>query len=279
MSLRLLRALVRVRRRWSWCDHLWRAAVRYDDVLAGRLAAAIAYYGFFACFALALLAYSLLGYLLAYDADVFRVVDDFLGQNLPWLEPQAIEAGRGHTGIVGAVGLVVTGVGWIETIRSSQRQVHGVPQQPGNLVLRWLVDLGLLAGLIVLVGVSMTVFYALESLVRWLGGPSVSLTALGWLSAAALNVLLAAALLGGVARVRLSRRRLLPAVALVAVGITLLNTAGQLVIAYVRHNPAYSVVTGAVGLLLYLYLFNQILLFGAAWAATAGGRRPKAADR
>lgn len=269
MAGRLRRAVVHARRRWPWWDHACRAGARYGEVLAGRLAAAIAYYGFFACFALALLAYSGLGFLLAYDRDVFAAVDGFLRQNLPWLEPQAIQASRGRTGLIGAVGLVVTGVGWIEAIRSSQRLVHGVPQQPGHPVRRWLVDLALLLGLVVLVGASMTVFYALEILVGALtGGESVTLTVLGWLSAVALNLLLAAALLGGVARVRLARRRLLPAVLLVAAGVTLLNTAGQLVIGHVRHNPAYSLVTGAVGLLLYLYLFNQVLLYGAAWAAT-----------
>jgi len=36
-----------------------------------------------------------------------------------------------------------------------------------------------------------------------------------------------------------------------------------------ERNPAYTVVAGAVGLLLYLYLLNQLLLFGAALAATS----------
>ena len=33
--------------------------------------------------------------------------------------------------------------------------------------------------------------------------------------------------------------------------------------------PAYGLVASAVGLLVYLYVFNQLLLFGAAWAATS----------
>jgi membrane protein len=33
-------------------------------------------------------------------------------------------------------------------------------------------------------------------------------------------------------------------------------------------NPAYAVVATAVGLLVYLYLFNQVLLWGAALAST-----------
>jgi membrane protein len=58
-------------------------------------------------------------------------------------------------------------------------------------------------------------------------------------------------------------------VLVVAVGITVLNTAGREYVIRIDRNPAYTVVTGAVGLLLYLYLLNQMLLFGAALAATS----------
>ena len=58
-------------------------------------------------------------------------------------------------------------------------------------------------------------------------------------------------------------------VLLVAVGITLLNTVGRYYVVRTERNPAYTVVAGAVGLLLYLYLLNQLVLFGAALAATS----------
>ena len=83
------------------------------------------------------------------------------------------------------------------------------------------------------------------------------------------NAVLATALLVAVPRLRMSRRRLRPAVLLVAVGITLLNTVGRYYVVRTERNPAYTVVAGAVGLLLYLYLLNQLVLFGAALAATS----------
>jgi membrane protein len=58
-------------------------------------------------------------------------------------------------------------------------------------------------------------------------------------------------------------------VLLVAVGITLLNTVGRFYIVRTERNPAYAVVAGAVAVLLYLYLLNQLVLFGAALAATS----------
>lgn len=262
--------LERVRRRSVRFDHLWCAGERFGEVLGGRLAAAIAYYGFFAVFALALLAYAVLGYLLEYNREVFEAVDQFLRLNLPWLEPATIQGSRGKIGVIGLAGLVVTGMGWIEAIRSSQRLMHGVEQQPGNPVVRRVIDLVLLVGLLLLIGVSLAVAYALEALVEWLaGGPSPVLTAVGWILSVVVNIVLASALLAGVPRLHLPVRRLTPAVLMVAGGITVLNTAGQWVIERVRENPAYTVMASAVGVLLYLYLFGQLMLFGAALIATS----------
>lgn len=249
---------------------MWCAGERFGEVLGGRLAAAIAYYGFFAVFALALLAYAVLGFLLQYNREVSETVGDFLQLNLPWLEPEAIQGSRGKVGVIGLAGLVVTGVGWIEAIRSSQRLIHGVEQQPGNPVVRWIIDLVILVGLLLLIGVSLAVAYALESLVGGLAGkPSAALTVVGWVLSVLVNMVLAAALLGGVPRLHLPLRRLTPAVLVVGAGITLLNTAGQWLIERVRENPAYTVMASAAVALVYLYLFSQLMLFGASLAATS----------
>ena len=49
----------------------------------------------------------------------------------------------------------------------------------------------------------------------------------------------------------------------------LLNTVGRSFVGIIQRNPAYGLVVSAVGLLVYLYVFSQLLLFGAAWAATS----------
>jgi membrane protein len=77
------------------------------------------------------------------------------------------------------------------------------------------------------------------------------------------------ALMVALPRLRISPRRLLPPAAAVAVGIFALNTLGGIYIDRVQDNPAYTVVATAAGLLVYLYLFHQLVLVGAAWAATS----------
>ncbi|SCE75701.1 YhjD/YihY/BrkB family envelope integrity protein [Micromonospora mirobrigensis] len=252
-------------------DHLWRAGTLYGDVLGGRLAAAIAYYGFFAVFALALVAYWVFGAILQDNDDVSAAAADFLKANLPFLDPQQIAQSSSTVGVVGLVILVFTGVGWVEAIRSSQRLMYGFNQQPGNLVIRRLVDLGVLLLVFVMLGVSVAAVDALESLLRFLlrSTGSVGLTTISAVLSVLVNAVLATALLVAVPRLRMSRRRLRPVVLVVAVGITLLNTVGRYYVVRTERNPAYTVVATAVGLLLYLYLLNQLVLFGAALAATS----------
>src|SRR5689334_24021022 len=101
-------------------DHVSKAVLRYTEEQGGRLAAAIAYYGFFAVFALLLIGYSIFGILLDNNDDLFDIVREFLAQNLPFLNlQQVLESGR-TVGVIGLVGLVWTGLGWVDAIRSSQ---------------------------------------------------------------------------------------------------------------------------------------------------------------
>lgn len=259
------------RRRSRAFDHLYRALDRYGAVLGGRLAAAIAYYGFFAVFALGLVAYWAFGFVLNRSEALRRAVDDFLNTNLPFLQLQQIQESSGTIGVVGLLTLVFTGIGWVEAIRSSQRAMYDVPQQPGNIVVRRIFDMAVLVMVFLLLALSVAVADAVEALLRWVLGSdgSLLLTVVGWVLTLAFNCVLATALLVVIPRLRMPLRRLYPSIVVVAVGITLLNSLGREYIVRVDRNPAYTVVTGAVGLLLYLYLLNQLLLFGAALAATS----------
>jgi membrane protein len=259
------------RHRSKYFDHLSRAWLRYDEVNGGRLAAAIAYYGFFAVFALLLIGYSIFGILLTNNDELFDIVRDFLRQNLPFLDLQQIlDSGR-TIGVVGLFGLVITGIGWVEAVRSSQRLIWRLNQHPGYIVIRQLLDLAILLGILVLVAITVGAVDGLERLLEWLSGGHASwlLTTVSWIATVAINMLLATTLLAAVPRLRMTVRRMMPPVIQVGIGITLLNTVGKSFVGLVQRNPAYGLVASAVGVLVYLYVFNQLLLFGAAWAATS----------
>jgi membrane protein len=252
-------------------DHLCRALLRYDEAQGGRLAAAIAYYGFFAIFALLLIGYSLFGILLRNNAELFDIVSDFLEQNLPFLNLQQLLNTGKTVGIVGIIGLTFTGIGWVESIRSSQRLIWRLTEHPGYIGVRQVVDLAVLVGILLLLALSQLGVYGLEKLLDWLADGRVGflLSAVSLVLTLAINMLLAAALLAAVPRLRMTVRRMVPPVLQVGIGITLLNTVGKTFVGLVQRNPAYGLVGSAVGALVYLYVFNQLLLFGAAWAATS----------
>src|SRR5207248_5669839 len=113
--------LARLRQRSVLFDHLWRAGARFDDNFGLRLAAAIAYYGFFAAFAVSLLAFSLLGFVLAGNRPAARTATAYLERHLPFLRVEDIQQVRGAVAGLGLAGLVFTGVAWVDAMRSAQR--------------------------------------------------------------------------------------------------------------------------------------------------------------
>lgn len=269
------RRVAAVRRRSTAVDHLFRAWARYDELYAGRLAAATAYYSFFAVLAMALVTFAILGQMFRNNRTVVDIVKGYLHNNLPQLQVENVIDSSGKIGIVALAGLVVAGVGWVENLRSSQRALWRLDQQPGNPVVRWLVDLAVLIGLGLLLMASVAISSGLQDLLLRLSGregQSLLRTLTGWsdvVLAGGVDLLLGAALLAGVPRLRMSLRRLFPSALLFAVGLGLLKTAGEWYILRAEHNPAYQIAAGTVGLLLFMYLLHRVLLFAAALAATS----------
>jgi membrane protein len=256
--------------------------VRYDEENGSRLAAAIAYYGFFATFGLGVLVFVVLGATLAHNRSAEGAAEEYLGRNLPLTDVRPLaEASRG-IGVVALVALVLAGIWWVESLRTSQRALWRVEQHPGNFVVRYAIDLVVLVGLGLLLVASLAISLGLQDiLLRLVGDETRPLTrhALDLSSAllaAAVDFVLAAALLAVVPRLLIPLRRLLPSALLIVVGLALLKTGGRWYVARMTRNPAYQVAAGAIGLLIFMYLFNQIILLAAALAAT--GTRGTARD-
>jgi membrane protein len=83
------------------------------------------------------------------------------------------------------------------------------------------------------------------------------------------NVLLAIAVLTALPRLRVRLRRVLAPALFVAAGLEVLKTLGRIYVQRTQANPAYHLVTGAVAVLVFLSVLNQLILFAAALAATS----------
>ncbi|GAA4964784.1 YihY/virulence factor BrkB family protein [Actinoplanes utahensis] len=263
------------RRRHGRVDHLARAVARYDEADGGRLAAAVTYYAFFATFAFALLGFSAFGFVLD-RPEVQQVLQQYLAEHLPSLDIERIRIARGTIGVIAFLGLPITGWFWIDAMRSSIRKVWRLPEYPGALVPRLLIDLLALLGLGLLLAASLGTAFLTVTVVNRLIEPAADATQSRWLLAAvgfavsiAVNTLLATAVLTGLPRLRMPLRRVIVPALIVAGGLELLKTVGRAFVQNVEANPTYQVVAGTVGLLFTLNIINQLILFATALAATS----------
>lgn len=267
------------RQRCRPLDHLWRAGERYLELDTFRFAAATAYYGFFAILAMVVLGFAILGQIFQDNDLVVEAITDYLRTNLPQLQTQQLIDNGKSLGVVAAVALVFAGVAWVESLRGAQRALWKLDQQPGNIIMRWLGDLGVLIALGMLMVISVSIFSGLQDLLLYLEeeaeGPPVRVALRGSniVLSSLVDLILGASLLAGVPRLRMSPRRLFWPTVLFAGGFWLLKTLGRIYITRTEDNPAYQIAAGAVGLLLFMYLLHQMLLFAAALAATSSHGR------
>jgi membrane protein len=275
-SRRVVVVWSRVRRRHRWLDHVARAGERFDEVDCGRLAAAVTFYGFFAALTLAVLGFAVLGYVLD-NAAVERAVERYLADNLPVLDASALREARGAAGLIGFISLPIFGLLWVDSLRSSIRAVWRIEEYPGGFFFRWLIDGVVLIALGVLLAASLTVAFGaaalLDRLVIAAGGAEftpaqVLLAVVGFVLGFGVNALLASFVLTGLPRLRMPIRRAAGPALLIAAGVVMLKTLAWLFVERVQANPALHVVAGAAGLLIFLLVLNQLILFAAALSAT-----------
>lgn len=262
-------------------DHSWRAGERYGEVHGGQLAAAISYYAFFAAFSMSLLALAIFGYLLNFP-DIYASVESWLSTNLPVIDIGVLESSRQSVTIFASVALVVAGVAWVQSVRAAIRQIWGLDAQPGNPFLRWAIDLLILIGISVLLLITIGATAGAEWVLAWFeldeatGNLAFLVRGVSVLVGLIANALLAMVLLQALPRVVMPLRRVVWASVAVAIGMELLKTVGRIYVLHVSDRPAYQAVTTAVGLLVFLYLFNVMMLLAASWTATS--LRGKAID-
>lgn len=266
---------VRLRQKVGWLDHVVRAAVRYDYADGGRLAAAVTYYAFFAVFSLALLGFAALGSIMD-NPGMVMAMQERLPQVVPRLDIGALRDARGVAWIAGLIVLPVSGVFWVDALRSAMRAIWSLPQYPGNFLARQLIDLVVLAGLSLLLVMSLAIEAGAQNLLGWLGnemgaGPAadILLATAGFTIGLAVNTLLSMAVLAGLPRLRMPLRRVLGPALLIAVGVQVLTGIGRVYVNAVAVRPAYQAVAVAVGLLIFLNLLNQLILFACALTATS----------
>ncbi|GHE34409.1 membrane protein [Streptomyces vinaceus] len=263
--------------------HAWRAYERLDRVHWSRLAAAITFISFLALFPLITVAAAIGAGLLSQD-QLDRLQKN-LSEQVPGISEQldieGLVANAGTIGLVAAALLLVTGIGWVGSMRDCLRAVWDKDDEDlGNPILRKGKDALVLVGLggvgLASAAASILGSSAVGKFGGWLGVPQhgaggVLLRAGAFLVgvvAAFLILLYVLTLLPGVEP---PRRRLIQAALIGAAGFELLKL---LLSGYMRGVAAKSMY-GAFGvpvaLLIWINLMAKLLLFCSAWTATRAG--------
>jgi membrane protein len=260
---------------------VWRAWKRYGDRRGNRLAGATSFFGFLSLFPLIVLAAAIVGSLLGDQA--IETLKESLAQNLPGIgdriDIDSLISHAGTIGLVSAISLLFTGLGWIDSLRASIRSMHELDDQPGNMVKLKLVDLGALIGLGV-IGVIATVA---SSVLTGLSQRIVDWTDLDgtWLATWGLDLIsivlgiTAGAVLFLYLQTAMPRIILPRKVALIAAlaGGVLFFLAQKLGNVYVEHvigtNAAYGALALPLALLVWIYLMTRAIMLIAAWTKEA----------
>jgi len=289
------RAIAAVRRKRPAVDHLALAYGRYNEDNGGRLAASVTLPGFLAFFPLLAVAFAILGIVLHGNTDAQRSVLDKISSYAPGLlcGPGHRCSGSGQidvsnigkaavgAGIIGALGLVLSGLAWIDALRQGLMALwhQGKPRE--SFVVRKgkdVVVLGALGlGLLASVAVAGVANSATSAILDALGaGGSAWAALLLRVVGIALSVgvdwalfVLIFAIPTGKAQ---PRRTVLRGALFGAVLLEVLTLVGGTYIKRTTggHNAAlYGTFAVIIGLLVWVNLVVRFALLAAAWTVTA----------
>ena len=276
----------RIRHSAPGLDHLVKALARYWNDSCDRLAAAVTYYAFLSLFPLLLLIASVIGYLLRDQMERRQQLLEYLSDYLPpALAESLVRIVSEHaatTGLLGVLGLLIAGLGWVDALRESIRAVWHQPSPTGSIIRKKLMDVLILAGLgvtaLVSVGVSAVATELAALGYSFFDIPTDQAVARAALQALAfgLAVLSDVALLTYLLlRLPRSAEPFFRVVQASFVGALLLEFAKYLGFYYFdlvldKGANVYGVsLATAIGLLLWVNLMARFMMFTAAWAVTA----------
>jgi membrane protein len=273
--------LPRAREKRPFLDHLIRTYGRYQADGGDRLAAAVTLYWFRALFPILLLAIARMGYV--YGDDAPRHVTDALSGYLPdqlvkTIGDTLVDA-KGKAGVIGLVGLLLSGLGWVDGLREAIRSIWHQNIKAGNIVVRKLVDIVVLVGLFATIAASVVVTGATTAATGRVidlldltdtTAATVVTQVLAYLLSALADTVLFVYMFTRLPRVSQPFRNVIKAAVFGAIGFGVIKVAGAYYVARTtsKGEATYGAFAVVVGLLLFLNLVSRWILLTAAFAVT-----------
>jgi membrane protein len=276
-----------------WAAHLLRAVERFNNRLGSQFGAAITYFSILALVPILLFAFAVIGFVLTVlrpdlIGEIVNVVSKALGDLEPATRQQLVDqlsqtaANWRAAGIVALLSAIYSGAGWMgnlkNAVRAQWRADFDMQEDQGNILKKTVVNLITLLGLIILIAVT----FALASISTALADDVVNLLGLNeisWLGSVLRVVPIIFSIGAGwllfmyLFTVLPEEREPWPVVrrgALMgAIGLGVLQYSTSLLFTLFARNRAASIFGPVIALMLFFNIFAQLILFIAAWIATA----------
>jgi membrane protein len=268
-----------VRRTRPFLDHLVRAGSRYQADAGRRLAAALTFYGFLSFFPLVALAFSITGFVVDAFPDLQQKLIDQINSYLPGLslDVGAIGNAKVASGLIGIVGLLIGGLGWVNSLREAMRTIWHHNINAGNVIIKKMHDTVILAGLGLTLILSIAVTGAASAFANRiiealdLSGSSAAtylLRAVSIMVAIAADTLVYGFLFTRLPKVAMPLRRVLLGAFFAAIGLEVLKIVGVYLVPRKTNNPLYLTFGVLFGLLIWINMVSRWTLLAAAWTVT-----------
>jgi len=271
---------------WVLRTRPYRVYEHFNAANGNRLAGAMTFFGFLALFPLLTLAAAVAAAVLN-QSQVHRLQGQVTKQ-LPGLtnslDLNNFVANAGTVGVISGVVLLFSGLGLVSTMRGSIRAVWDLPEDPGNPIIRKLLDVGVLIGLGIVAAISIGASLiggflagriATAVGLERTGAGHYVLAVAGFVVAVIADMFMFVYLLAGLPRLgeefesRPRRRVLLQGALLGAIGFELLKLLLSSYLSRVAGRSMYGAFGTPVALLLWINFISRWLFFCVSWTAAS----------
>jgi membrane protein len=277
----------RLRRKYAWLDHLFRANEAFTERYGNHYAAAITYFSVLSVFPILMVAFAVVGIAVGADQAIIQKITDSVDKYIPanlalknlvnGVIGTAFQSGTG-LGIFGLLIALYSGIGWMSNLRDALTAQWGQEKQQLPLVTTTLKDLLSLVGL----GVALVVSFALTAVGGGVGQLLLNLVGLAHAAWAVFLLRVATIVLGLLAntlvflwviarlpRERVGLRSAVKGAVFAAIGFVILQQIATIYLSSVTNSPSSALFGPVLGLLVFANLVSRFLLFVTAWTATA----------
>lgn len=274
--------------KWVKALRPYRVYINFSYSDGNLRAAGMGFQALFAIFAAVWVGFSVAGLWLTANPEIYNALVIIINRAVPGListttQPGVIDSTQlkeassfGWTGIIAAVGLLWTAIGWLYYTRQAVRAVFGLRRDTTNYVLQKTRDLGLALafGIVLIVSALLTIAstQALTFILELAGlgesfWTSVVARASGLLVSVLLNIFTLGVMFRVLARVSIPWRNLFFGALLGSAVLAGLSVLGGLLLGGTSRNPLLASFTVFIGLLIWFNLVSRVILLSASWIA------------